>query len=169
METATEKTPSEEIIVIDLDDTDPRVQKKADTLFINHFVLTEDGDGRSKPYHSYDTPTGQPASCDGVFQHKRLTPHDAVQVGILKARMLGQTAVDWLTESIAEKLSYCQIALITTPVWWADYIEGTGLRAYDGAIIGKVYEHMRHWEDSFRHKALAERRRRAAGDSARTE
>lgn len=157
----------DDVYVIDLDDSDPRLTQKAATRFANAFVLTVEGG--SDPYMCEDTEDGVPISCDGVFQHKRLTPTEIVQVGVTKARLLMQTTVDVYTDSTAERMAYLQVALTETPAWWPDYVTGQGPRCFDAEILRRVYEHCRRWEENFREQLVAKRRARAESDRARTQ
>lgn len=80
----------------------------------------------------------------GVFTCHRLTLREIGQVGIIKARLNGGEKLDAHIDFMNEMLAYCQVALSKTPEWWHPEED------YEAALLRKVYDYVRAWENSFR-------------------
>ena len=96
----------------------------------------------------YDDPEDDNKTKTGTFIARR--PTNGMNSRVSEARLNGgqELGLDRETLIFHRHLAYCFTVLKEAPAWWNP--EGS----FDSEPLKKIYEHVRHWESSFRPKRV---------------
>lgn len=111
--------------------------------------IKSDVEDKLRRFHDFHFEYASPVdgkSYAGDFQAQRLSIGAFGRFKVEEARLNGGMvgSLDELTRYVHMQIAYLRVALIKFPDWWApeDF--------FDHALLNEVFDHVRHWESSFR-------------------